>query len=239
MSKYMLTTMHKYISEAMSQYIEPTLGKIVGRPVSEYIGKTLRWSNSFSQGKKMRPDHPISSTGSTFKKSVFAKAHVFYFRSERCLSIFNEWVESCSWNVFGCSINGDNIPFIHWTPPCFLGAWVIMIIPKSFIIWITVMIFFDKTILIWMTVKIIWHWGPIVFPHVENGSATPDTHPPHTLLLLIPRLSRWITNSVYLTLFCVSPSTAYIGTVVVFPTLFPLDWLLGPLIAAKLPLFAP
>ena len=102
---------------------------------------------------------------------------------------------------------------INRTPPCFLGTWIIMIIHKSFIIWITVVIFFDKTILIWMTVKIIWHWGPIVFPHVENGSATPDTHPPHTLLLLIPRLSRWITNSVYLTLFCTSPSTTYTPTV--------------------------
>ena len=103
---------------------------------------------------------------------------------------------------------------INRTPPCFLGTWMIMIIHKNFNIWITVMIFFDKTILIWMTVKIIWHWGPIVFPHVENGSATPDTHPPHTLLLLISRLSRWITNSVYLTLFCASPSTTYTCIVV-------------------------
>ena len=95
MSKYMLTTLHKYAWEAMSQYIweamsqyiweampqyiEPTLGKLVGRPVSEYIGKTLRWSNSFSQGKKMRPDHPISSTGSTFKKSDFCKSPSFLF----------------------------------------------------------------------------------------------------------------------------------------------------------------
>ena len=53
-------------------------------------------------------------------KSLFLqKPKFFNFRSERCLSIFNERVESCSRNVFGCSINGDNISFTHWTPPCF------------------------------------------------------------------------------------------------------------------------
>ena len=164
MSKYMLTTLHKYISEAMSQYIEPTLGKLVGRPVSEYIGKTLRWSNSFSQGKKMRPDHPISSTGSALKKSVFAKAQFFYFRSERCLSIFNEWVESCSWNVFGCSINGDNIPFIHWTPPCFLGAWII--IHKSFIIWIREAIVGEKWCFFEHCSKGLWPPPPFIWTFV-------------------------------------------------------------------------
>ena len=41
------------------------------------------------------------------KSLIFAKAQVFYFGSERCLSIFNEWVEFYSWNVFGCSINGE------------------------------------------------------------------------------------------------------------------------------------